>query len=128
MLCACTKEAVLQQGKNVYLTCETERKRFSDHSPFAWKRSDAAPVCILAEERFITGHDDTAGFIELLDADGGVVLRWMFDFPMKERFDHPKLYDDDCLILYLHETYHLPVRRGCGYSGSPKIVKVEELF
>ena len=49
MLCACTKEAVLQQGKNVYLTCETERKRFSDHSPFAWKRSDAAPVCILAE-------------------------------------------------------------------------------
>ena len=122
------KEDVLDRGKQVYLTYEDSRKMIYSNHKFADETSDAVPAYILAEERFISGHDDTAAFVEIIDTDDKIARRWMFNcFPMTKRFKNPNLYDDDCLILYLKEIYGIPVKRGYGY-GYPTIVKVEELF
>lgn len=68
---------------------------------------------ILAEERFITNHDDTARFVEVIDSDDHVIKSWKFDHPMTKHFSDPAYYDDDCLVLYLRETYRLPVIGDC---------------
>lgn len=86
------------------------------------------PAYILAESRFVSGHDDSAGFVEIIDTNDKIARRWTFYYPMTKRFEGPDLYDDDCLILYLKEAFEIPVKRGYGYTGYPSIIKVEELF
>ena len=125
------KADVLKIGKEIYLTEENRAKMIYSNHKFADATSNAAPAYILVEERFVSGHDDTAAFIEIIDTDGKIARRWMFShFPLKKRFTEPALYDDDCLILYLKETYGIPVKREYGYRGYgyARYIKVEELF
>ncbi len=61
------------------------------------------------EERFTTGHDDSATFIELIDENENIIQSWMFEGPMKKRFENPDLWDDDCLVYYLKESMKLNV-------------------
>ncbi len=122
------KESVLERGRTVYLNYENSQKMVYSNHEFADETSESIPAYILAEERFISRHDDNAGFVEILDTNDKIIRRWIFDYPMTKRFEDPDLYDDDCLILYLKETFRVPVERGYGYGGYPSIVKVEEIF
>ena len=122
------KEHILKIGREVYLKKENTQKMIYSNHKFADETSDSLPAYILAEERFISGHDDTARFVEMIDTNDRILRRWMFHHPMDKRFEDPALCDDDCLILYLKETFGLPVKRGWGYTGYPSIIKVEELY
>lgn len=122
------KEDVLKRGKDVYQNYENVQKTIYSNHEFAAEPSDSVPAYILAEQRFISGHDDSAGFVEIIDTNDKIARRWLFHFPMTKRFEAPVLYDDDCLILYLKETFGIPVKRGHGYTGYPSITKVEDLF
>lgn len=97
----------VNHGKLVYVTKSPyvgiNSRHYADTSSFHLAKY------ILAEERFISGHDDSAGFVEIIDINDNVVKSWKFDYPMVKRFSDPDYYDDDCLILYLKETYGLPV-------------------
>jgi len=120
------KDDILKRGREVYLTCENKQKMIYLNHKFADETSIAIPAFILAEERFVSGHDDTVAFIEIIDTDDKTAGRWKFsDFPLTKKFSYPNLYDDDCLILYLKGTYHIPVKRGYGYGGYPTIMKCD---
>ena len=47
-------------------------------------------------------------FIELIDEDDKVMKSWKFDYPMKKWFSDPDYYEDDCLVFFMAETFHLP--------------------
>ena len=38
-----------------------------------------------------------------------IIQSWMFEGPMKKRFENPDLWDDDCLVYYLKESMKLSV-------------------
>lgn len=71
--------------------------------------STSSPAYILVENRFTTGHDDSAEFVELIDENENIIQSWMFEGPMKKRFENPDFWDDDCLVYYLKETLKLKV-------------------
>lgn len=100
------KEAVLKRGEIIYNNdrCYTgpNERRYADEG------SVAPGKYILTEERFISGHDDTAIFVEIIDADEKVMRSWKFDCPLKKYFADPDYYEDDCLIVYLMERFSLP--------------------
>lgn len=98
---------ILNVGKSIYLS-PGDRYTGPNNRKYADAASQAAAKYILAEERFITNHDDTAMFIELIDEDEKVMKSWKFDCPLKKWFSDPNYYEDDCLVLYLVETFHLP--------------------
>ena len=97
---------IFNHGKSIYLlkACYTRL----NNREYANASSDKPAKYISAEERFVSNHDDRAGFIEMIDADEKIIKSWKFDYPMKKRFSNPDYYDDDCLVLYLTETFHLP--------------------
>ena len=98
------KAWILSRGRDICLSHKPytgpNNRRYADAS---------GAVYILAEQRFITNHDDTAGFVELIDIRDRVVRSWKFDYPMQKRFSDPDLYDDDCLIAYLMDGFSLPL-------------------
>lgn len=51
-------------------------------------------------------HDDSAEFVELIDENENIIQSWMFEAPMKKRFENPDLWDDDCLVYYLKESMY----------------------
>ncbi len=101
------KAAILKRGEFIYRTKSLytgpNNRRYADAS------APRPARYILSEQRFVTNHDDSAGFVEIIDVDDRVVKSWQFDYPMVKQFSDPDYYDDDCLILYLRETYGLPV-------------------
>lgn len=100
------RSEILKHGEYI---CQMEpRYTGLNNRRYAEKGSTVPAKYILAEERFVSGHDDTAGFIEIIDAEEKVIRSWKFDYPMKKRFSDPDYYDDDCLVLYLMETMNLP--------------------
>lgn len=102
-------EAVMRQGA---LISERDARRrgftYCDLR-FADPAAAAAPAYILVEDRFITGHDDSATFVELIDENGDILISWMFEGLLPRRFRNPDLSDADCLVCYLRETYKLRV-------------------
>ena len=101
-------DEIMKRGEYVY-EMYARRKGFTySNRVFADASSETPPAYILAEERFTTGHDDTAGFVELIDENEKIIMSWEFDYPMKKRFSDPDYYDDDCLVYYLMEKFHLP--------------------
>lgn len=98
---------ILNVGKSIYLS-PRERYTGPNNRKYADGPAYSAVKYILAEERFITNHDDTAMFIELIDEDEKVVKSWKFDCPMKKWFSDPDYYEDDCLVFYMTERFHLP--------------------
>lgn len=77
------------------------KRKFADDS------ASLPPAYILVEERFTTGHDDSAEFVELIDENENIIQSWMFEGTLKKRFENPNAYDDDCLVYYLKETLKL---------------------
>ena len=102
-------DEIMKQGRYVY-GCGARRGglTYCDRK-FAEASAKTTPVYILVEERFTTGHDDSATFIELIDENEDIIQSWMFEGPMQKRFENPKAWDDDCLVYYLKETLKLPV-------------------
>lgn len=100
------RSEILNVGKRIYLS---PRNRYTgpNNRKYADGPAYSAAKYILAEERFITNHDDTAMFIELIDEDEKVMKSWKFDCPMKKWFSDPDYYEDDCLVFYMTETFHL---------------------
>ena len=98
---------ILNLGKSIYLS---PRNRYTgpNNRKYTDEPGYSAAKYILAEERFITNHDDTAMFIELIDEDEKVMKSWKFDCPMKKWFSDPDYYEDDCLVFYMTERFHLP--------------------
>ena len=123
-----TKEDILKIGSDAYTAYEDTRKIPYSNQKFAENPADSTPAYILAEERFVSGHDDSAGFVEIIDTNENIMRRWRFTYPTQKCFDDPRLYIDDCLIFYLKETFGLPVKRGDGYTETPAKIKAEELF
>ena len=106
------RDEVLNAGKSSYLS---PRNRYTglNNRDYTDGPAYSAAKYILAEERFITNHDDTAMFIELIDEDEQVMKSWKFDHPMKKWFSDPDYYEDDCLVFYMTETFHLPTVGYC---------------
>jgi hypothetical protein len=98
---------ILEEGKRIYLS-PRDRYTGPNNRKYADGPAYSAAKYILAEERFITNHDDTAMFIELIDEDEKVIKSWKFDCPMKKWFSDPDYYEDDCLVFYMTERLHLP--------------------
>ena len=101
------KTEIIQHGKAICLS-KTPYTGINNRR-YAENALPQTAKYILAEERFVSGHDDTAGFVELIDGEDRVVRSWKFDYPMVKRFSQPDYYDDDCLVAYLRETYGIPV-------------------
>ena len=102
-------EEIMKQGEYVYAARARRQDWTYCNRKFADASSLLPPAYILVEDRFITGHDDSATFVELIDENENVIQSWMFEGPEPRRFEEPDLYDDDCLIYYLKETLKLPV-------------------
>ena len=103
------KDEIMKRGQYVY-ACFVRQDGFTYcNRKFADAASAALPAYILVEERFTTGHDDSAEFVELIDENENVIQSWMFEGPMKKCFEDPDLWDDDCLVYYLKETLKLDV-------------------
>lgn len=112
---------ILRIGESIY--CSTQNCYTGlNNRDYADEASQAAVKYILAEERFVTNHDDTAMFIELIDGSEKVIKSWKFDYPMKKHFNDPDYYEDDCLVFFLRETFHLPT---VGYRGPKPEVLTE---
>ena len=102
-------DAIMKQGKYVY-GCFSRSDGFTYcNRKFADASAKTTPVYILVEERFTTGHDDSATFVELIDENENIIRSWMFEGPLKKRFENPNLWDDDCLVYYLKESLKIPV-------------------
>lgn len=102
-------EAVMKQGALI-AECYARRRGFTYCDfRFADPAAAAAPAYILVEDRFLTGHDDSATFVDLIDENGDILTSWMFEGPQPRRFGNPDLYDADCLVCYLRATYKLRV-------------------
>lgn len=98
--------------KRGYIIYENEARLKGEtycNRKFADISDTLAPEYILVEERFTTGHDDSAEFVELIDKNENIIKSWMFDGPLVKRFQNPDIYDDDCLVYYLKETFKLRV-------------------
>lgn len=101
------KAEILKRGELIY---KTQRPYTGPNNRRYAEPGSACPAAyILVEERFVTNHDDCAGFVEIIDAQERVVRSWKLDYPMTKWFSDPDCYEDDCLILYLRETFGLPV-------------------
>lgn len=98
---------ILNVGKRIYYSTQ-DRYESVNNRQYADASSRSPAKYILAEERFITNHDDIAMFIELIDEDEKVMKSWKFDCPMKKWFSDPDYYEDDCLVFYMTERFHLP--------------------
>ncbi|MDO4614846.1 MAG: hypothetical protein Q4B15_04365 [Lachnospiraceae bacterium] len=118
MLPVFSLEEALARGRVVMETARNET-RYGELK-FADADSSSPLKLILVEERFISGHDDSAGFVDLVNEENRIVSSWMFDFPMKARFREPDTYDDDCLVLLLKEEYGLPVEQYGWSAYHPK--------
>lgn len=107
--------AIMEQGKYVY-RCFSRNDGFTYcNRKFAEASAKTTPAYILVEERFTTGHDDSATFVELIDENENIIQSWRFEPPMIKRFENPDLWDDDCLVYYLKESLKIPVvRNGWG--------------
>ena len=102
-------DEIMKRGEYVY-TGAARRDGFAYcNRKFADASLETPPAYILVEERFTTGHDDSAKFVELIDKNENIIQSWMFEAPMKKRFENPDLWDDDCLVYYLKESMKLPV-------------------
>ena len=102
-------QQIMAQGEKVYTTYPQHRGYPYCCRAFADDSSSLAPVYILVEQRFITGHDDSAEFVELINEDEKIIRSWKFEGLEPKRFENPDLYDDDCLVYYLKETLRLRV-------------------
>lgn len=102
-------EEIMKVGESIYRTNSRRQgltycnRKFADSSP------TAAAAYILVEERFTTGHDDSARFVELIDENENIIQSWMFEGPLKKCFEDPDLWSDDCLVYYLKESLKLGV-------------------
>ena len=108
-------DEIMKQGKRVYdLYAHSDGFTYCNRK-FANTSSASLPAYILIENRFTTGHDDSAEFVELIDENENIIQSWKFEGPLKKRFENPCFYDDDCLVYYLKETLNLKVvRNTCG--------------
>ena len=108
-------DEIMKRGEYVYAGFARQNGFTYCNRIFADASSAALPAYILVEERFTTGHDDSAEFVELIDENENIIQSWMFEAPMKKRFENPDLWDDDCLVYYLKESMKLHVvRNTCG--------------
>ena len=101
-------DEIMKRGEFIYSVYARQNGFTYCNRKFADNSSETFPVYILVEERFITGHDDLAGFVELIDENENIIQSWKFDYPIKKRFSNPGYYDDDCLVCYLMERFNLP--------------------
>ena len=106
-------DEIMKRGAYIYEMYARRNGYTCSNRFFADAFSKTPAAYILAEQRFTTGHDDTAGFVELIDENEKIILSWEFDYPMTKRFSNPDYYDDDCLVYYLKERFHLPTVGYC---------------
>jgi hypothetical protein len=99
---------ILQRGKDIYNLYARESGFTYCNRSFADVSSKICPAYILVEERFTTGHDDSALFVELIDENECIIQSWMFDCPVKKLFSEPDYYENDCLVYYLVKEFNLP--------------------
>ena len=102
-------DEIMKRGEYVYTVFARHNGFTYCNRKFADASSTAFPAYILVEERFTTGHDDSAEFVELIDENENIIQSWMFEGPMKKSFENPDLWDDDCLVYYLKESMKLQV-------------------
>ena len=102
-------DEIMKRGAYIYAGFARREGFTYCNRKFADASSTAIPAYILVDERFTTGHDDSAIFVELIDENENIIQSWMFDEPMKKCFENPDLRDDDCLVYYLKETLKLKV-------------------
>lgn len=100
---------IMKRGEYVYANFARQNGFTYCNRKFVNASVTALPAYILVEERFITGHDDSAKFVELIDENENIIQSWMFEAPMKKRFENPDLWDDDCLVYYLKKSMKLHV-------------------
>lgn len=102
-------DEIMKQGKYIY-ACHSRNSGFTYcDRKFADASVKTTPAYILVEDRFTTGHDDSATFVELIDENEDILQFWMFEGPLTKRFENPNLWDDDCLVYYLKESLKIPV-------------------
>ena len=78
-----THDEIMKRGEYVYETYARRSGFTYCNRVFADASSTALPAYIFAEERFISGHDDSAGFVELIDENENIIKSWKFEYPMK---------------------------------------------
>ena len=102
-------DEIMKWGKYIYVSFARQDGFTYCNRKFADASSETHPAYILVEERFTTGHDDSAIFVELIDENENIIQSWMFEGSMKKSFENPDLWDDDCLVYYLKESLKLNV-------------------
>lgn len=100
---------IMKQGEKMYQIYARRKGYTCCNRRFAPPEAPFQPKYILVEDRFTTGHDDSATFVELIDENEDILISCKFEGPQIKRFENPDLYDDDCLVYYLRETLKLPV-------------------
>lgn len=102
------RDEIMRRGEFIYSAYARQSGFTYCNRKFADSSSETVPAYILVEERFTTGHDDLARFVELIDENNNIIRSWKFDYPMENQFRDPDYYDDDCLVCYLMERFNLP--------------------
>ena len=104
-------QQIMKQGARVYENYARRNGFIHCNRKFADFSSPLSPPYILLEDRFTTGHDDSALFVELINTREEILVSWKFEGPEPKRFENPDFYDYDCLVYYLKETLNLEVRQ-----------------
>ena len=68
------KADILKQGEKAYMYGGNTGKMIYSNQMFEDDTFSTTPEYFLAEERFSSGHDDTAGFVEIIDIDGKYLI------------------------------------------------------
>jgi len=101
-------QQIMEQGRAIYES--GSRKPLHTYCNRSFGDPNAKPAYILVDQRFITNHDDSAIFVELIGADEKIIRSWMFEqIPCDPILRSPDFYGEDCLVYYLRETRKLDV-------------------
>jgi hypothetical protein len=101
-------QQIMEQGRAIYE--RGSRRPLHTYCNRSFGDPNAQPAYILVDQRFISGHDDTAIFVELIGKDETILRSWMFeDMPCSPLLRNTDFYGEDCLVYYLREILKLEV-------------------
>lgn len=107
---------IMAEGERLYQIYSRTKHFPWSTMPLAPEGSPMEPAYILVEDRFTSGHDDSATFVELINEKEEILVSCRLEGVSRKYFDNPPFYDVDCLVYYLRETWRIPVKQ-CAWSG-----------